>query len=102
VIDAVTRAYSLEYANVHRGLHYLSSVATEHYEVVRGTIQRFLGARHEEEIVFTTGSTMGINLVSYSWAAPNLERNFPRFIFNATGRSPLCSGNTVGRISLKK
>jgi cysteine desulfurase/selenocysteine lyase len=73
VIDAVTRAYSLEYANVHRGLHYLSSVATEHYEAVRGTIQRFLGARHEEEIVFTTGSTMGINLVSYSWAAPNLE-----------------------------
>jgi cysteine desulfurase/selenocysteine lyase len=73
VIDAVTRAYSLEYANVHRGLHYLSSVATEHYETVRGTIQRFLGARHEEEIIFTTGSTMGINLVSYSWAAPNLE-----------------------------
>jgi cysteine desulfurase/selenocysteine lyase len=73
VIDAVTRAYSLEYANVHRGLHYLSTVATEHYEAVRGKIQRFLGARHEEEIVFTTGSTMGINLVSYGWAAPRFE-----------------------------
>ncbi len=73
VIDAVTRAMSMEYANVHRGLHYLSSVATERYEAVRGTVQRFLGAAHEEEIVFTTGSTMGINLVSYAWAAPRLE-----------------------------
>jgi cysteine desulfurase/selenocysteine lyase len=73
VIDAVTRAYSQEYANVHRGLHFLSSLATEKYEAVRGTIQRFLGAVHEDEIVFTTGSTMGINLVSYAWAAPRLQ-----------------------------
>jgi cysteine desulfurase/selenocysteine lyase len=73
VIDAVTRAYGLEYANVHRGLHYLSSVATEKYEATRGIVQRFLGARHEEGIVFTTGSTMGINMVSYAWAAPRLQ-----------------------------
>jgi cysteine desulfurase/selenocysteine lyase len=73
VIDAVTQAYSMEYANVHRGLHYLSTVATEKYEAVRGTVQRFLGAAHEDEIVFTTGSTMGINLVSYAWAAPRFE-----------------------------
>ena len=73
VIDAVTRAYSAEYANVHRGLHYLSNLATDHYEAVRGTVQRFLGAAHEDEIVFTTGSTMGINLVSYAWAAPRLQ-----------------------------
>ena len=73
VIDAVTRAYSLEYANVHRGLHYLSALATEHYEAVRGKLARFLGATREEEIVFTTGSTMGINLVSYGWAAPGFE-----------------------------
>jgi cysteine desulfurase/selenocysteine lyase len=73
VIDAMTRAYAMEYANVHRGLHYLSSVATEKYEATRGIVQRFLGARHEDEIVFTTGSTMGINMVSYAWAAPRLE-----------------------------
>jgi cysteine desulfurase / selenocysteine lyase len=73
VIDAMTRAYEMEYANVHRGLHYLSNLATERYEAVRGTIRRFLGAAREEEIVFTTGSTMGINLVAQSWAAPNLE-----------------------------
>jgi cysteine desulfurase/selenocysteine lyase len=73
VIDAMTEMYSHEYANVHRGLHYLSSVATEKYEATRGIVQRFLGARHEEEIVFTTGSTMGINMVSYGWAAPRLQ-----------------------------
>jgi cysteine desulfurase/selenocysteine lyase len=73
VIDAITTGYSQEYANVHRGLHYLSSVATEKYEATRRTIQRFLGAAEEEEIVLTTGSTMSINLVSYAWAAPRLE-----------------------------
>ncbi|HET9068447.1 MAG TPA: cysteine desulfurase [Amaricoccus sp.] len=72
VIDAELRAYSEEYANVHRGLHYLSTVATEKYEATRGIIQRFLGARHEEEIVFASGSTMAINMVSYGWAAPRL------------------------------
>jgi cysteine desulfurase/selenocysteine lyase len=72
VIDAVTQAYSMEYANVHRGLHYLSNLATDHYEAVRGKIARFLGAQ-EDEIVLTTGSTLGINLVSYAWGAPNLQ-----------------------------
>jgi cysteine desulfurase/selenocysteine lyase len=72
VIDAVTRAYSQEYANVHRGLHYLSNLATEHYEAVRGKIARFLNAASEDAIVFTSGTTEGINLVSYAWAAPRL------------------------------
>ncbi len=73
VIDAVTRGYAEEYANVHRGLHYLSTVATERYEGVRGIIARFLGAPSEEEIVFTSGTTEAINLVSYAWAAPRLQ-----------------------------
>ncbi|MFZ1470873.1 MAG: cysteine desulfurase [Paracoccaceae bacterium] len=73
VIDAVTQAYSMEYANVHRGLHYLSNLATDKYETVRGTIARFLNAPSEDEIVFTTGATEGINLVSYAWAAPRLQ-----------------------------
>ncbi|MFN3292335.1 MAG: cysteine desulfurase, partial [Gemmobacter sp.] len=62
-----------EYANVHRGLHYLSNLATEKYEAVRGIVARFLNAPHEDEIVFTSGSTEGINLVSYGWAAPRLR-----------------------------
>ena len=73
VIDAVADTYAHDYANVHRGLHYLSTVATEKYEATRGIVQRFLGAAHEDEIVFTTGSTMGINMVSYAWAAPRFE-----------------------------
>jgi len=73
VIDAVTQAYSMEYANVHRGLHYLSNLATDKYEAVRGTIARFLNAASEEEIIFTSGATEGINLVSYGWAAPRLQ-----------------------------
>lgn len=73
VIDAVTQAYSMEYANVHRGLHYLSNLATEKYEAVRGTVRRFLNAASEDEIVFTSGTTEAINLVSYAWAAPRLK-----------------------------
>ena len=73
VIDAMTQAYSMEYANVHRGLHYLSNLATEKYEAVRGIVRRFLNAPSEEEIVFTTGTTEAINLVSYAWAAPRLQ-----------------------------
>ena len=73
VIDAVTRAYAEEYANVHRGLHYLSNLATEKYESVRGTIARFLGAADEDEIVLNSGTTEGINLVAYGWAMPRLQ-----------------------------
>ena len=73
VIDAVTQAYSMEYANVHRGLHYLSNLATEKYEAVRGTIARFLNAASEDEIVMNSGTTEGINMVSYGWAAPRMQ-----------------------------
>ncbi|AEM40785.1 cysteine desulfurase [Ketogulonicigenium vulgare] len=73
VIDAITTAYSHEYANVHRGLHYLSNVATEKYEGVRGIIARFLNAARADDIVFTSGSTEGINLVAYGWAMPRLQ-----------------------------
>lgn len=73
VIDAVTQGYAHEYANVHRGLHYLSNLATDKYEAVRGKVARFLGAPSEHEIVFTTGTTEGINLISYAWAAPRFQ-----------------------------
>lgn len=73
VIDAISKAYSEEYANVHRGLHYLSNLATENYENVRGIIARFLGASNENSIVFTSGTTEGINLIAYAWAMENLH-----------------------------
>ncbi|WP_339759323.1 cysteine desulfurase [uncultured Sulfitobacter sp.] len=73
VIDAISHAYSHEYSNVHRGLHYLSNLATDNYESVRGTIAKFLNVADEDEIVFTSGTTEGINLVAYGWAMPNFQ-----------------------------
>ncbi len=73
VIDAVTQAYSMEYANVHRGLHYLSNLATDKYEAVRGTIAKFLNAASERDIVMNSGTTEGINTVAYGWAMPRME-----------------------------
>ncbi len=72
VIDAVTRGYAEEYANVHRGLHYLSNLATEKYEGVRGIIARFLNAPSEDEIIINSGTTEGINMVAYAWAMPRM------------------------------
>ena len=73
VIDAVTQGYAHEYANVHRGLHYLSNLATEKYEAVRGKIARFLGAASEDEIVLNSGTTEGINMIAYAWAMPRMQ-----------------------------
>lgn len=73
VIDAITRGYAEEYSNVHRGLHYLSNLSTERYEAVRGIVAKFLNAGSEDEIVFNSGTTEGINLVSYAWAAPRMQ-----------------------------
>ena len=73
VIDAVSHAYENEYANVHRGLHFLSNAATDAYEAARGKIARFLNAASEEEVVYTSGSTDAINLVAYGWAMQHLR-----------------------------
>ena len=73
VIEAVESFYREEYANVHRGLHYLSNRATEAYEGVRAKIAGFLGAAHTDEIVFVRGATEAINLVAHSWLEPRIE-----------------------------
>ncbi|WP_420863424.1 cysteine desulfurase [Algirhabdus cladophorae] len=73
VIDAINRVYSNEYANVHRGLHYLSNIATDQYEATRGIIAKFLGAASEDDIVMNSGTTEGINMVAYGWAMPRME-----------------------------
>src|SRR5215210_1744826 len=68
VIDAVSRFYGAENANIHRGVHYLSERATLAYDGVRQRVARFLNAASPAEIVFTRGTTEGINLVAQSWA----------------------------------
>ena len=73
VLDAIQHAYSQEYANVHRGLHFLSNAATEAYEAAREKVRAFLNAPATEQIVFTKGTTEAINTVAYGWAMQNLR-----------------------------
>ena len=73
VLETIDRTYRHEYANVHRGLHYLSNHATEAYEGARGKIARFLGAYDEEEIVYVRSTTEAINLVASSWLEPRIQ-----------------------------
>lgn len=69
VLDAINLFYSKENANIHRGVHYLSQRATTDYEAARQRIQRYLGARKSEEIIFTKGTTDSINLVAFSYGS---------------------------------
>ena len=67
VLDALQRAYGEEYANVHRGLHFLSNAATDAYEEARKTTARFLNAPSDQQIIFTKNATEAINLVAQSF-----------------------------------
>ncbi|HEY4141783.1 MAG TPA: cysteine desulfurase [Pseudolabrys sp.] len=73
VLDRMHRAYTEQYANVHRGLHYLANEASEAYEGARETVQRFLGAARKEEIIFTRNATEAINLVAASFGGPRIQ-----------------------------
>jgi cysteine desulfurase/selenocysteine lyase len=73
VIEAMDHALRFEYANVHRGIHYLSNTATQKYEEARETVRRFLNARQAEEIVFTKNVTEAINLVAYAWGSMSIK-----------------------------
>ena len=72
VIDAISHAYSNEYANVHRGLHFLSNAATDAYEAAREKVRRFLNASSVDEIIFTKSSTEAINTVAYGYGMPKI------------------------------
>ena len=72
VIEAEARCYRECYANVHRGVHYLSAKATVAYEDARHKVQRFLGARQANEIVFVRGTTEAINLVAATYGRENV------------------------------
>jgi cysteine desulfurase / selenocysteine lyase len=72
VLDRLMQAYTCEYANVHRGLHYLANAATEAYEGARAKVAQFVNARRSEEIIFTRNVTEAINLVASSYGEPNI------------------------------
>ncbi|MEY9131390.1 cysteine desulfurase/selenocysteine lyase [Bradyrhizobium diazoefficiens] len=73
VLDRMTQAYTSEYANVHRGLHYLANAATEAYEGGRTKVAQFINAGRTEEVIFTRNATEAINLVASSWGGPNIK-----------------------------
>ena len=73
VLEAMDHAMRFEYANVHRGIHFLSNAATQSYEDAREIVRRFLNARAPEEIVFTKNVTEAVNLVAYSWGLDNIK-----------------------------
>lgn len=66
VIEALDRYYEAENANVHRGVHFLSQLATDKYEEARSTIQSYINAKHSEEVIFTKGTTDGLNMLAFS------------------------------------
>ena len=73
VIDQISKTYETGYANVHRGVHYMSQIATDAMEDARRKARAFLNAADEKEIIFVRGATEGINLVASSWGRANLQ-----------------------------
>ncbi|HEY8784003.1 MAG TPA: cysteine desulfurase [Mucilaginibacter sp.] len=73
VIDAISEYYSKYNANIHRGIHSLAEEATAAFEASRTTVQQFVGAAFSGEIIFTRGTTEGINLVAYTWGRANIK-----------------------------
>src|SRR5437870_12255098 len=73
VLDRLSHAYTAEYANVHRGLHYLANAATEAYEDARAKVARFLNAARKEEIVFTRNATEAVNLVAATFGRERIK-----------------------------
>ena len=72
VIDAIAHAYTYEYANVHRGLHYLANATTTAYEKSRATVARYINAPSVDDVIFTRGATEAINLVASSFGSANI------------------------------
>lgn len=73
VTETIERLHNTLNANIHRGVHYLSSEMTKLYEESRERVRRFIGAEHREEIVFTSGATAAVNTVAWSWGMQNLS-----------------------------
>src|SRR5215471_15522172 len=73
VIDALINYYTEFNANIHRGIHTLAEEATSAYEATRDAVKQFINAAHREEIIFTRGTTEGINLVASTWGRKNIK-----------------------------
>ena len=74
VIERVNQYYANENSNIHRGVHYLSDYSTNEYENARKVVQSFINAKHEEEVIFTKGTTDAINTVAYSFGESYIKK----------------------------
>ena len=74
VLDAVNHFYTTEYANIYRGIYALGEKATQRYEDARTAVAQFINAHHSDEIIFTRGTTEGINFVATAWARATLKQ----------------------------
>ena len=72
VIDAMSDSYRRTYANVHRGIHWLSEQSSEQFEKARTAVQKFINAPHNNEVIFTSGTTAAINTIAGSWGVKNV------------------------------
>ena len=72
VIQSLVDVYEKQYANVHRGIHWLSDQSTDLFEETREKVRAFINAPAREQVIFTYGTTEGINLVARSWGAANI------------------------------
>ena len=72
VIDAMSDSYRRTYANVHRGIHWLSEQSSEQFEKARTAVQKFINAPHNNEVIFTAGTTAAINTIAGSWGVKNI------------------------------
>jgi len=88
VIDAMVHSMETEYANVHRGLHFMSERTSDSYEAVRGKVAKLLNAASDQEIVFTRNATESINLVAYTYGRAILKPGDAIFISEITMASP--------------
>ena len=100
MIDCVSGVYETGYANVHRGLHYLSEKATADYEGAREKIRAFMNAESSAEIIYTRGASEAINLVAASWGGANIGPGDEIIISEAEHHSNIVPGRfcaTKGR-----
>ncbi|HEY4198847.1 MAG TPA: cysteine desulfurase [Mucilaginibacter sp.] len=89
VLDALMHYYTNYNANIHRGIHTLAEEATAAFEQTRDAVKSFIGAGSREEIIFTRGTTEGINLVAYSWGRKNIQANDEIIVSNMEHHSNL-------------
>ena len=86
VIDRLVRYQTAQHANIHRAVHYLSEVATHEYETARRSLQHFINAREDREIIFTSGTTESINLVMHGYSRKFIQQD-DEIILDQSGAS---------------